>query len=178
MAEQSDQNDIVEVMFQHLYRPLRAYALQLIGEKSIAEDVVQDVFCEVWGRREMLRLNEEELKSYLFRSVYNRSLNALKNNQGNLTDSIDGDILEQYLMVSDSDSEQSLMLEDLQSAIFGIVDKLPPKCKEVFLLSRRAGLKNKEIAERLDISVKAVEKQITHALFVLQEYLEQNNCYK
>ena len=74
-------------------------------------------------------------------------------------------------------SEQSLLLKELEKEIMSYINTLPPQCHKIFMLSRSYGLKNREIAEQLDISIKAVEKQISKALSGLKEHLIQKDLF-
>lgn len=163
----------LETLFKRFYRPLRAYAFRFVSDKDLSEDIVQDVFFELWQRRESIRFEDGGIKSYLFRAVYTHALNALNKQQDvcSLEQARETDILEQYVTSYMQNSEQSLLLKELEEEITAYIDTLPPQCHKIFVLSRSYGLKNREIAERLDISIKAVEKQIGKALYGLKEHL-------
>lgn len=165
----------VEDLFRKNYKILRAYAYRLLNDKGMAEDVVQDVFCELWKRRNDL-IMEENLKSYLFRSTYTKSINCL-NRKGYMDHdffggSVDSCIQELYLQTQPPDQESDLIYNELQKKITEIIESLPEQCRKIFILSRQYGLKNKEIAVQLKISVKAVEKQISKALVVFRSNLK------
>ena len=68
-------------------------------------------------------------------------------------------------------------MKELEEEIMSYINTLPPQCRKVFMLSRSYGLKNREIAEQLDISIKAVEKQISKALYGLKEHLVQKDLF-
>jgi RNA polymerase sigma-70 factor (ECF subfamily) len=166
----------LDQLFRTHYKALRTYAFRYVDDKSIAEDIVQDVFIELWNRRDHIRFNEPEaVKSYLFKSVYNRSMNCLNASIVNIhssLDDVDEEIIIDHRIHSYlSDQEQSLLLKELEEEIAAFVETLPPQCKNIFILSRKHELKNKEIAEQLNISIKAVEKQITKALAELKKHL-------
>lgn len=164
-------NAIVEELFRKYYKILRAYAYRLSGDKYVAEDIVQDVYYELWKKRDELVM-ENAIKFYLFRSIYTKTLNYL--NSKNYTDreafeeSTEGRIQQIYLQSQLSDQESELMYKELQAKVNAVIDSLPEQCKKVFLLSRKYELKNREIAEQLEISVKTVEKHISKALSVLR----------
>lgn len=67
----------LEALFKRFYKPLRAYAFRFVNDKDLSEDIVQDVFFELWQRRESIRFEDAAVKSYLFRAVYTHALNAL-----------------------------------------------------------------------------------------------------
>ncbi|MDR2920272.1 MAG: RNA polymerase sigma-70 factor [Tannerella sp.] len=166
----------LEELFKSYYKPLRAYAYRFINNKEIAEDIVQDIFFEVWSHHEKIHFDDKKaVKSYLFKSVYNRSINLINSSilYGNtsIEDTNEELIIETYLSQYIPNQEQSLLLKELESEIADFVETLPSQCKKIFVLSRTYGLKNKEIAEKLEISIKAVEKQISKALSGLKTHL-------
>ena len=157
----------LETLFKRFYKPLRAYAFRFVNDKDLSEDIVQDVFYELWKRRESIRFEDESVKSYLFKAVYTHALNALDKKQQDvypLKPERETDILDQYVSSYMQNSEQSLLLKELEEEIMSYINTLPPQCHKIFMLSRSYGLKNREIAEQLNISIKAVEKQISKAL--------------
>lgn len=176
----TEQMTSLEDLFKSYYYPLRAYTLRFICNKEIAEDIVQDVFFELWSRRETIRLEDKNaVKSYLFKSIYNRSINLIKSDalyaHTSFEETHETQIIESYLSQHLCNQEHSLLLKELEEEIAAYVETLPPQCKRIFLLSRTYGLKNKEIADQLGISIKAVEKQITKAISGLKEHLEKKD---
>lgn len=144
-------------VFQRLYMPLCMYSLRILGSDDDAADVVQEVFAGVWSR-----VGEGgEIPApgpYLYRAVRNASLNRLRSRR----DTVGLDSLDE--VAGDAEVAPEVMERAERDAmIWRAVDSLPAKCREVFLLSKRDGLANKEIAGRLGISVKTVENQITKA---------------
>lgn len=171
---------VLETLFKRFYKPLRAYAFRFVNDKDLSEDIVQDVFYELWKRRESIRFEDESVKSYLFKAVYTHALNALDKKQQDvypLKPERETDILDQYVSSYMQNSEQSLLLKELEEEIMSYINTLSPQCHKIFMLSRSYGLKNREIAEQLNISIKAVEKQISKALSGLKEYLIQRDLF-
>lgn len=169
----------LETLFKRFYKPLRAYAFRFVNDKDLSEDIVQDVFYELWKRRESIRFEDESVKSYLFKAVYTHALNALDKKQQDvypLKPERDGYIGSVRFLLY-ANSEQSLLLKELEEEIMSYINTLPPQCHKIFMLSRSYGLKNREIAEQLNISIKAVEKQISKALSGLKEYLIQRDLF-
>ena len=125
---------------------------------------MQTVFLVIWENRNRIEVSKD-IKSYLFRSVYNQSLNFLKRQKLELK-------YREMLKVIPPDYDQHILAEiearELESILESKIRELSNAVKEVFFLSRVDGLKNKEIAEKLNISVKTVEGRITKALFVLR----------
>ncbi len=136
-----------------------------VKDVSVAEELVQDVFMKVWENPESLE-EVRSVKSYLYRSVINASINYL-NRQKNIEQhhqKIAADYSEEYLMELDEENELVVILRVE-------IEKLPPQCKKVFKLNRFEKLKYKEIAGLLDISERTVENHIANALKVLREAL-------
>lgn len=173
--KQNQQLLALDKLFRWLHKPLRTYAFRYVNNKDTAEDIVQDVFFELWNRRDIIRFEEPEaVKSYLFKSVYNRSINILKSDVLAVVrslDEVDEEQLDKQIRSQLSDQEQSLLLKELENEIAAFVETLPSQCKKIFILSRTHELKNREIAEQLGITTKAVEKQITKALSELKKHL-------
>lgn len=152
------------------YHQLCLYADGLIRNIFAAEDIVQNVFVRLWVQRAKLTINQS-LKSFLYKSVYNEFIDQYRKNQ--LLTTVEKtyfEVLNAFVMDDNSETFE-LML----SVINKEIEKLPPKCKEIFILSKKEGLTNKEISEYLKISVKAVEAQITKAFSLLSASLDEKN---
>jgi RNA polymerase sigma-70 factor (ECF subfamily) len=171
---------IVEELFRKYYKILRAYAYRLLNDRHMAEDIVQDVYYELWKKKDDLVL-EDAIKSYLFRSVYTKVLNYRGSKeytaQELLENSTEDKIQQIYIQSHMINQESDLVYKELQVEIRSVVDSLPDQCKKVFILSRKYELKNREIAEKLGISVKTVEKHITKALSVLRLKLKNVDVF-
>ena len=165
-----------EKLFRRYYKPLRSYAFRFLNDKDLSEDITQDVFFELWSHRNDLSL-DDSLKSYLFKSVYNRSINVLNSYSARHSTSLETISDQEFLhhIMKTQNQENSLLLKELESEIQAFMETLPDQCRKIFILSRTQGLKNKEIAEKLGISIKAVEKQITKALSELRIYLRERD---
>ena len=156
----------VEVLFRKYYAALCKSLYKVLRDATIAEDIVQEIFLKVWEKRESLQM-DEAVQSYLYRSCYNTALNLLKQQKRNT----DIDSLELSVAGADT-AEKDLSFLEAEAEILKAIDALPPKTKLVFSLSRFEELSYKEIAERLDISVKSVEKHMGIALQRLRENLK------
>ena len=133
-----------------------------------AKEIVQDVFINLWNKRETIS-SEKSVKSYLFTSVKNRCFNFIRDNKKFRSNVLDIDIAD-YEVTFENDSFSE---PELQTKINNAINKLPEKCRQVFKLSRIEELKYKEIADKLSISVKTVEAQMSKALKVLRKELKE-----
>ncbi len=155
-------------LFQKYYSSMCHFARQFLNDSEMAEETVQDMFVRIWEKRESLNI-ESSVKHYFFRSVRNHCLNQIQHQK----------IRKQYAsMVKESahqdiDPDQYYVEVDLLKRIEKSIDSLPVKRQEIFRLSREQGLKYKEIAEELKISVKTVEAQMGLALKHLREDLKE-----
>ena len=145
---------------------LCAYALSLTNDQGQAEDIVQNVFMKTWRFRKKLD-TYYSVQSFLYKSTYNEFLSSYRKDKA-VT------LLEQkymeslYQVVEDADD---VAITKMITLVRSEVQQLPPKCKQVFSLSKEDGLTNVEIAECLNISIKTVESQITKAFKILREKL-------
>lgn len=148
-----------ELQYRTLYRPLGMYALRITGDIDSAEDVVQESFAQVW---ESLNRGTEisDLRRYMYTTVRN---NALMARRGNI-DKVSFD--ESY---SDLPLEEAIDTSERDSRLWGVIDKLPDQCRNVFLMSKRDGLTYAQIAEELNLSVRTVEHHISKALERLRD---------
>ncbi len=174
------ENKEFDFLFREYYRSLRAYAYRYVNDLFAAEDIVQDVFLKLWEKRDMLN-QIGSIRSYLFSSVFNAVCNFTKHkkveesHQTKQSNTF-AEIEKHYHNYIES-SPESLIAIELEKQIMEIINKMPAQCKNVFVLSRFHNLKNQEIAAKLNITVKAVEKQMTKALQIvrtnLKDYLKK-----
>lgn len=145
-----------KILFNTYYVSLCEYAVSMVRHTQVAEDLVQEVFANIWNMRGNWVPNHT-VKSYLFRAVRNQALNYLKHDklEKNWAEQVRHNGQKDY--VFDPESQED---SDLEKAIYRAIDNLPPKRRIVFVLSRFYELTYLEIADTLDISVKTVEKHI------------------
>ena len=156
-----------DTIFRTWYAPLVRVAGALLQDSDAAEEVVQDVMVELWRRRHLMDA-DVTLRAYLLRAVRNRSLNQLRHLKVRRETTGDVEALYNEPVASD----QPVVAGELAEAVKIALDELPPRCREVFDLSRVHGLKYAEIAESLGISQKTVEAQMGKALRILRARLE------
>ena len=156
------------------YETLCIRAFRLVHDRNLSEDIVQDVFLMLWKRRTEIDFSRPVLP-YLTTAVRNRSIDCLRSrkSRGEGTCGLDGYV---RCLVADR-CEEEFDLSWLRHEIDDGVSQLSEQCRRVFLLSRVTGLKNREIAERLNISVKAVEKHIGVALSKLRLRLSRSGFF-
>jgi len=160
-----------EELFVSNYQCLWLYARRFILNKDIAEDIVQEVFYNLWKTRNNFE-TKGSLKAYLFSATYNKCLNYIKHNK--IATKHKEEVLsnqnrfENYFYTGITEHEFSTPGEDMSYNIKEALNDLPDQCRRIFLLSRKYGFKNREVAEFLNISKKVVEKQISKALSILR----------
>ena len=151
-----------ESLFRFNYRPLCLYALHYLGDVEAAEDVVQECFMKLWEKLEQGTAVDNR-GAYLYMTVRNRCLDDLKK-KGLPTESLKPN--DTYGIIDDDDAQERAQTE---ARMWTALDSLPPKCREVFILSKRDGLKYEEIAEELGLSVNTVRNQISKAVKLITE---------
>lgn len=149
-------------LFRYNYRPLCLYALHYLQDTDLAEDIVQESYTALW---EKLREGSHIVnrKSYLYMMVRNRSLDYLRK-KGIPAESLKP--YDTYGIIDDDDAQERSQTE---ARLWTAIDSLPEKCREVFMMSKRDGLKYEEIAEELGLSVNTVRNQISKALRLIKE---------
>lgn len=147
--------------FRRLYLPLGMYALRIVGDTSSAEDAVQDAFAKAWQVVADGSVEIADFKAYMYRVVRNECITMLRSRADHLT------VGEAPDDVADSDIDTS----ERDARIWEAIGRLPSRCREVFLMSKRDGLSNDEIAAELGLSVKTVKNQMTKAFARLREAL-------
>jgi RNA polymerase sigma-70 factor (ECF subfamily) len=156
-----------DFFFNYYYPGLCVYAQKMISiPEQEAKDLVQDVFLKFWNDREKTDI-QFSIRSYLFVSVKNKCFDFLRKKSRSLKVQ---EISNQH-DISD-ESFETYVLSELESLFNKSLEKLPERCREVFELSRFHGLKNREIAAKLNLSEKTVENQMTKALHILKEDLK------
>ena len=159
-----------QTVFRKYYALMCNYASQILDNKELAEEIVQDMFVKIWEKRQILVI-ETSVKNYFFRSVRNHCLNQIQHEK--IKKQYAGRVLESARQ--EIDPEQYFIEVDLIRRIEESIASLPPKRREIFRLSREQGMKYREIAEALSISEKTVEAQMGLALKHLRHELKDYN---
>ena len=148
------------------HHKLCLYAFSLINDHDLSEDIVQNVFIRIWKTRQKLK-DDFNFKSYLYKSVYNEFIDQYRKQKNVLA--LEKKHIDALSFIVEEEDEKSL--ERLIKLVKKEIQKLPPKCKQTFLLSKHEGLTNIEIADYLNISTKSVEGHITKAFSILRKTL-------
>lgn len=159
-----------ESAFEKLYKlyfpRLYTFSLKIINDSALAKDVVQNVFVKIWETRTSFTFVNPE--AFVYQMVRNASLNYIRHLK--VVDNLNSRVKDQYLgeelyYIDMVGNEPYILIEkELEEKILEVMNSLPDKCLTVFRMSRIEGLKNREIADQLEISIKSVEKHISRAM--------------
>jgi len=154
-----------EEVFHLYYSPLCNYASKIVGDDSIAEDLVQNLFIQLWENNKLDIVKKYE--HFLVRATKYKCIDFLR------TKRVEKEVYLDNIPEDYSITLYDLAEEDIEPLLHYFVAKLPPKTREVFLLSRNSGLTYKKIAKEMDISVKTVENQMGRALRMMRALLKE-----
>lgn len=157
---------VFQSYFYRYYTPLGMYVMRFCGNPEEAEDIVQETFSKAWHQFREGNLPEHP-KSFLYRIAHNTTIDHLRSSRKEASTTLPIEQLSEMEV-----TEELIDTSERDARLWIAINKLPNRCREVFLLSKRDGLSHAEIAEELNISVKTVENQITKALKTLREILE------
>ncbi|WP_336516647.1 RNA polymerase sigma-70 factor [Pollutibacter soli] len=147
-------------LYEHYFSSLYHFALTYLKSGPQSEEAVSDVFIKIWKKRAAL-LRIKNLRLYLFVSTKNTALNYLRQTQ---KPEFQADFYRVQLQSVYFDPEQLLITEEMLKRIQLAIKQLPPRCQLIFKLVKEDGLRYKEVAELLQISIKTVENQMSTAL--------------
>ena len=156
-------------LFKKYFSVLTLYAYKILKDEDAARDVVQAVFTKVYEQRETLEIRVS-IKSFLYQSVRNRSLNELKSQQ---IKKRHHDIIFVHSSELGDDGDSFMEEAELEMKVVHAIGKLPGQCRKIFEMSRMEGMTNSEIAEDLNLSKRTVETQISKALKTLRAQLQE-----
>lgn len=158
---------IFDYVFNYYYSSLCVFSNKYLDDHDASEDLVQDFFVSLWVEAPHLKITSS-LKSYLFAGIKNRCLDFRKHQK----------VIEkhrEHILFSTDNSENTtdnfFAESELRQAIQKSLEKLSPRCREIFELSRLNGLNNQEVSEKLGISKRTVELQISNSLKILRKEL-------
>lgn len=157
------------ILFNKYYRDLVLFGGNFLPNKSLCEDIVQNIFLKLWRDREVLVI-ETSLKSFLLRSVQNSCLDELRH-KGVVREH---ESYSSTFGASDNiDTENYVLYSDLHNHLNDALSKLPESCRQAFEMNRLEGLKYREIAEKLNVSERTIEVRIGKALSLLRNHLKE-----
>ncbi len=157
-------------LFVRYYNRLCQYVYGMIQDKSDSEDIVQELFLQLWNGRKKIAVTEN-VSAYLYKMAKNRTLNHIRSaaNYKKLLDSQESQ--------SGYYEEGQLEVDEFRIALYDCIDKLPDRSKQILILHRVQGMKQKEIADKLNISVKTIKNQIWTSLQRLRKCLVLKTMY-
>lgn len=153
-------------IFRQYAKPLFYYAAKFVGDEQ-AKDIVQDTFAKLWADKSLVVT--KSLNSLLFTTIRNRCLQQLEKQKvrNKYVESTRQKLQTEELQFF-IEERSSLIEQELEDKLNEVLKNLPDRCRQIFMMSRFENKKNREIAEELDITVKAVEKQISKALATIR----------
>ena len=154
-------------IYNRYWKILYAYAFRIYTEEKICEDIVQDVFISLWDKAKTTEITN--IEGYLFRAIKYKITSHIRDLKFTSTHI---EVLQN--IAAPNTSEKNLEYQEFERSVLSEIDKLTPKCKKVFTLSRFEQLSNSEISEKLNISIRTVEKHISDALKELKSSLKIN----
>jgi RNA polymerase sigma-70 factor (ECF subfamily) len=158
-----------EDLFRTYYGELCNYAYRFFRDKDTAEEIVQDLFYKLWEKKETLVIRSS-VRSYLYRSVYNNTMMLIREKNTRKTTNT---LPENSAMIPGSEPDEQMQTSELDQVVEKTLSSMPEKVRRIFEMSRFEGLKYKEIAERLLISIKTVEANMGKALKLFRENLKE-----
>ncbi len=156
-------------LFKAHFKPLHAYACTILREEAMAEEMVQQVFYKLWEKREQVIINQSA-SAYLYRSVYNECLNYLKHQK---VKQAHQHHTRHTAEEASEHASKKIIAKELEAKIADALTQLPEQCRTIFQMSRFEELKYREIAQRLNLSVKTIENQMGKALKIMRMQLAE-----
>lgn len=156
-----------EEIYQRYSSKMLVYALNILKEKVVCEDIIQNIFIDFWSKRTTSGI--DNIEAYLFTAVKFQIFKYFRDKKFS-----NEDLTRLNLVEISVSASKILEYQDLELAIINSVNQLPPRCKEIFELSRFEHKTNQEIADLLGISLQAVKNQITKALSAIRDDLKKD----
>lgn len=150
-----------EILFDRYWKRLYSYAMRVYQDEFLCQDIVQEIFISFWEKPSLEPILN--LEAYLLRAVKYRIANHIRDLK---FDSTHLQVLESIPYPSETDKD--LIYQDFEDTILNVIEKLPPKCRNVFMMSRFEAFSNSDIAKKLNISERTVEKHISDAIKFLK----------
>ncbi len=161
-------------LFNCYYYTLCTYSMRVVVFREVAEEVVSDVFVKLWKNREQIEVHTS-FEAYIYRSVRNQSLDYLKLKLHRVRKRETLESIQWNPAYADHHTPaEEVLFNEFFDRVEGHINDLPRQCQLIFRMSREQGLRYREIAEQLKISIKTVETQMGRALKVLRERVPEN----
>lgn len=154
-----------ETIYNKYSKGMFLFAMNIFNKRDICEDIVQTVFIDFWSNRKTKEI--KNLKPYLLQAVKFQAFKHLRNQRLS-----DEDLTRLNIVDGSLNCSQQLEFDELESLIQDLVAKLPPRCQQIFILSRFHDKSNSEIADEMGVSIQAVKNQISKALKILRNDLQ------
>ena len=154
-------------LFKLYHKELCNYMTAITGNPKVAEDIAQQTYIKIWDNRQKLFVSKNKLKRYLFKVAYNLFIDSQRKKKKEF-ELLENLKQEAYLDMADADTS---LFEERLKKVEKEIDNLPEQCKKVFIMSKREGLKYREISEQLHISIKTVEVHMAKAMKRLRAQL-------
>jgi RNA polymerase sigma-70 factor (ECF subfamily) len=154
----------IDYLFDQYYNLMCNKALSYVKNTNRAEDIVQDVFLNIWRKRSEINIHST-FKGYLLKCVTHRALNYIRDSKSHCAE-LDDQIMDNSLGIEDE-----MYYNDTEQIIMHYIDTLSPRCRQIFIMNRIDQMKYKEISNELGISIKTVEHHIAKALHFMRERL-------
>ncbi len=164
----NNKKETLEKLFKKYYKVLVIFAKNYVKDRSIAEDLVQDVFVMLFEKADTIQIHSS-IKSFLYTSVRNHTLNYIKKTKNDI---FDNEAINYDYRITDD--EQIIDIAELSEKLYKAIELLPKQNKKIFKLSRLDGYTNQEIADQLGLTKRTVETHITNALKKLRELVKKN----
>lgn len=169
-------NKLIELKFQRFFTEnfpkVKNFAQMLLKSEADAEDIAQDVFCKLWLQPDLWLNNDKELDNYIFIMTRNIVLNIFKHQQ--IEHEYREEVIERTLLYELTEKEdvlENVYYKEMQMIVQLALEKMPKRRRLIFEMSRFNGLSHKEIAEKLNVSVRTIEHQVYLALIELKKLL-------
>jgi RNA polymerase sigma-70 factor, ECF subfamily len=156
----------VEKLFKLYHKELHNLAFNLVRDRDIAKDIIQEVFLKLWQNRERIDFGDQ-IKHYLFKATSHTALNHLRTTKKMIPAEA-----EHLASLHANSTSDDMDFKEFETRVREAIDRLPPKCKAIYLMSRQEGMRYQEIADTLELSIKTVENQMGIALEKLRKDLK------
>lgn len=157
----------LEVIFNKYYTSLCRYLTLIFKNQIIVEHIVQDLFLYIWENRKKIEINTS-LSSYLYTAARYKALNKIRDNKKFFNSYTE---FENLHLEENKNPDKIIEIQELQNLIDKAIETLPPRCQQIFKLSKEENLTYEEIANLMGISIKTVENQMNIALKKLRKFL-------